>query len=56
MDAVTRLQLGGKSYQLDAGTHRVLDIELAPGENVLQASLVAGTAGHITVEYTEAVL
>nr|WP_325300304.1 hypothetical protein [uncultured Dysosmobacter sp.] len=56
VDAVTRLQLGGKDYQLDPGTRRVLDMELAPGENILQASLVFADAGHITVEYTEAVL
>ena len=54
--ARTRLTLAGHEYYLDAGTSRVLDIELAPGPNLIQAALMGADTGKITLTYTEAIL
>lgn len=53
--AGTTLQWNGNSFSLSAGTHRVLDIMLVEGVNVLQAKTTTGT-GSITVSYQEGAL
>ena len=46
---------GGDTFTLTAGTHRLLDIMLVEGVNVLQAKTVSGT-GTITVKYQKGAL
>lgn len=52
----TTLLWGEDTYAINAGTHRLLDIHLAQGENILQAKLTSAAAGTITVTYQEASL
>lgn len=49
------LRWKGNTYALNAGTHKVLDVELQPGENILEAKATSGT-GSITVTYREGAL
>lgn len=51
----TTLRWGGSTLTLAAGTHRVADIELQPGTNLLDAKVATGT-GEITVVYREGAL
>ena len=51
----TQLTWKGSSYVLGAGRHKVLDIELQEGENVLTAKTTSGS-GSISVEYQEGAL
>ena len=53
--AGTTLQWNGNAISLSAGTHRVLDIMLVEGVNVLQAKTTTGT-GTITISYQEGAL
>lgn len=55
VDAETTLRWDDNTYVLAAGEHKVLDIELTEGENVLEA-LVAGGSGNITITYQEGAL
>lgn len=52
----TTLLWGDDTYAISAGTHRLLNIQLAQGENQLQAKLTSAAAGTITVTYQEASL
>ena len=51
----TTLRWQGRSLVVAAGTHRIADIELQPGTNLLDA-LAAGGTGSITVSYREGAL
>lgn len=53
--AETTLRWGGRTVTVPPGTHRVADIELQPGANLLEAKTVSGT-GQITVAYREGAL
>lgn len=53
--AATTLRWKGNTYSLNAGTHKVLDVELKQGENTLEARVTSGT-GRITVTYREGAL
>ncbi len=53
--ASTTLLWNGNTFSVAAGTHRLLDIMLVEGVNVLQAKTVSGT-GTITVSYKEGAL
>ena len=53
--AATTLVWNGSSIVLAAGTHRIADIELQPGANLLDAKVNSGT-GKITVTYREGAL
>jgi phage-related protein len=53
--AATTLLWKGGTYAINAGTHRVLGIQLQEGENELQAKVSSGT-GRITVTYREGAL
>jgi hypothetical protein len=53
--AATTLRWNGNTWSLNAGTHKVLDIELQAGKNTLEAKTNSGT-GNITVEYQEGAL
>ena len=53
--AETTLRWGGRTVTVAAGTHRVADIELQPGANLLDARTTSGT-GQITVAYQEGAL
>ena len=53
--ADTTVQWKGNTYSLSAGTHKVLDIQLAEGTNPLQAKTVSGT-GEITIKYQKGAL
>lgn len=52
----TTLLWADGTYAISAGTHRLLDIQLAQGSNTLQAKLTSAAAGTITVTYQEASL
>lgn len=49
------LRWKGGTIALNAGTHRVLDIQLTEGENLLEAKVASGT-GVLTIEYQEGAL
>ena len=51
----TTIEWKGNTFSLSAGTHRVLDIMLVEGVNVLQAKTTTGT-GTITISYQEGAL
>lgn len=53
--AETVLRWKGSTATVKAGTHRVVDIELQPGANLLEARTTSGT-GEITVTYREGAL
>lgn len=53
--ASTTIEWDGGSYTLAAGTHKLLAVELAEGENILRAKVASGS-GSITVEYQEGAL
>lgn len=53
--AETTLRWNTRTVVLNAGTHRVADIELQPGVNLLEA-MAAGGSGEITVAYQEGAL
>lgn len=55
LTAASTLLWKGQTFSLSAGTHRVLDILLTEGENVLQAKTTTGT-GEITVTYQRGAL
>ena len=55
VSAETLLTWKGASIALTAGTHKVLDIELQEGINVLKAAVKSGT-GTITLTYQEGAL
>ena len=55
VSANTTLQWDGNTFTLNAGTHKVLDIELKEGGNTLAAKVASGT-GSITVTYQEGAL
>ena len=50
----TTVRMNGTTYDLSAGTHRVLDFQLGEGLNVMEARLKNASAGVITIEYQEA--
>ena len=52
LTAAGTLRWKGGTIALNAGTHKVLDIELTEGENLLEAMVTSGT-GTLTVEYQE---
>ncbi len=52
LTAAGTLRWKGGTIALNAGTHKVLDIELTEGENLLEAKVTSGT-GTLTVEYQE---
>lgn len=52
----TTLLWQGSTYTLSAGTHRILDIRLEPGDNVVKAKVSNSDTGSITVTYQEASL
>lgn len=54
--AETTLFWGGSSVTVKAGTHRIADIVLQPGANLLDARTEGGAAGEITVAYREGAL
>lgn len=51
----TELRWNDTTYTLEAGTHKVLDIELLEGSSLLEARVTGGT-GSITVNYQEGAL
>jgi hypothetical protein len=51
-DDNTKIVQGNAEYTLNAGTHKILDIRLVEGENLLQVS----GSGTVTFEYREAEL
>lgn len=51
----TTLLWNGNTYTVNAGTHRLLDIQLQQGANLLKAKVSSGT-GSISVTYQEASL
>ena len=51
----TTLLWSGNTYTVNAGTHRLLDIQLQPGDNLLKAKVSSGS-GTISVTYQEASL
>lgn len=53
--AGTTLLWAGNTFSLSPGTHKVLDIELSEGENILQAKTTTGT-GSIQIWYPRGVL
>lgn len=53
--AETQLLWHGATYIINAGTHKVLNVELQEGENTLTAKTLSGT-GTITVVYQEGAL
>ncbi len=53
--AETTLRWQNATLTVAAGTHRIADIELQPGANVLEAKVTSGT-GEITVAYQEGAL
>lgn len=55
VSAETTLRWKGGVATVSAGTHKILDIELQPGVNLLEAFAVSGT-GQITVAYQEGAL
>lgn len=48
----TTLKWGEDTYTVNAGTHKIMDIVLSPGNNILKAK-VTGESGEITVSYQE---
>lgn len=55
VSAATTVEWKGDTFSLSAGTHKVLDIELAEGANYLKAKTVSGT-GTIKVSYRKGAL
>ena len=55
LTAAATLRWKGTSIALNAGTHRVLDIQLTEGENLLEAMVSSGT-GTMTITYQEGAL
>lgn len=55
VSASTTLRWQGGTITINAGTHRIADIELQPGANLLDARVASGT-GEITVAYQEGAL
>ena len=55
VSAETTIEWDGDSFTLSAGTHKILNIELQEGENLLRAKTVSGT-GSIVVTYQEGAL
>ena len=53
--ASTTLIWNGNTFTISAGTHKLLDIQLVEGVNVLEAKTTAGT-GKISVEYRKGAL
>lgn len=53
--AETTLRWGGFTTTIPAGTHKVLDIQLETGDNLLEAKTTSGT-GTITITYQEGAL
>lgn len=53
--AETTLRWNGNTFTLNAGTHKVLDIELKQGANTLEAKVTSGS-GSIAVAYQEGAL
>lgn len=52
----TTLLWQGNTYTINAGTHRLPDIQLQAGDNILKAKVPDSDTGSITVEYQEASL
>ena len=52
----TTIRMNGKTIDLAAGTHRILDFQLGEGMNIMEARLKNTSTGTITVEYQEASL
>lgn len=52
----TTLLWQGNTYTINAGTHRLPDIQLQAGDNILKAKVPDSGTGSITVEYQEASL
>ena len=55
VSAATTVEWKGDTFSLSAGSHKVLDIELAEGANYLKAKTVSGT-GTIKVSYRKGAL
>lgn len=53
--AETTLEWDGNAYTINAGTHKILDIQLHEGDNQLRAKVTSGT-GSITITYQEGAL
>ena len=53
--AETTLRWQGRTVTLPPGSHRVMDIELEPGVNLVEARTTSGT-GEITAAYREGAL
>lgn len=56
VDQSTTLLWQGNTYTINAGTHRLPDIQLQAGDNILKAKVPDSDTGSITVEYQEASL
>lgn len=56
VDQSTTLLWQGNTYTINAGTHRLPDIQLQAGDNILKAKVPDSGTGSITVEYQEASL
>lgn len=52
----TTLLWQGNTYTINAGTHRLPDIQLQAGDNILKAKVPDSGTGSITIEYQEASL
>ena len=52
LTAPATIRWNGNTYSLNTGTHRVLDIELQEGENLLEV-LAPGGSGRCTITYQE---
>lgn len=53
VEQTTTLLWQGNTYTVNAGTHRLLDIQLQAGDNILKAKVPDSDTGSITVEYQE---
>ena len=56
VEQTTTLLWQGNTYTVNAGTHRLPDIQLQAGDNILKAKVPDSDTGSITVEYQEASL
>ena len=53
VEQTTTLMWNGNTYTVNTGTHRLLDIQLQAGDNILKAKVPDSDTGSITVEYQE---
>lgn len=52
----TLILFNDNTYSISAGTHKILDIQLVEGKNILKAKLVSASSGSISIAYQEGAL